>query len=581
MRESRSSQLLLGPMLRYVGADEATVWVETDARARVEVRAAASGAVLGSTTTFAVHGHHYGLVVIDSLVAFADGDGTDESVGIAYEVVVDDEVRWPVPGSAMPPSLIRPVRSGAPIRVAFGSCRAAAPHEPPYTHRLDDHPDGKGVDALRAFGLRMAQQHPGEWPHLLLLAGDQVYADDSSPSTTRRIEHRRRTGVAADAPTGVVADFEEYTWLYHESWTPEIERWLLSTVPSAMIFDDHDMIDDWNISASWVSDIRATSWWPDHVVGGLVSYWLYQHLGNLSPARLRDEGLLQRCIDAGDASDLLHRWALESEEFTPLPGGYQFSFDRHLGDTHLVVMDVRNGRVLEPGARRMLDDEEWRWVRERTLEPACHLVLASSLPVFVPGGLHGIQQWNEAVCDGAWGRMSARAGERLRRAIDLEGWPAFDRSFRDLELLLTELTADHEAPCSVWVVGGDIHFGYLAEVDVPGAASGCTVTQVVCSPLRNVLQSRDRQVMRFGASRVGRRIGRWLSRSVRRGRTELRWALSDGPVFDNNIGSFRFDGDEADVRIEVATLDADGHEVLVPRIERRVAGRSAATINSG
>ncbi len=38
-------------------------------------------------------------------------------------------------------------------------------------------------------------------------------------------------------------------------------RWLLSTVPSCMIFDDHDVIDDWNTSAAWLADMRATDWW--------------------------------------------------------------------------------------------------------------------------------------------------------------------------------------------------------------------------------------------------------------------------------------------------------------------------------
>ena len=66
---------------------------------------------------------------------------------------------------------------------------------------------------------------------------------------------------------------------------PDVERWFFSVVPSAMIFDDHDMIDDWNISASWVRDIRNEPWWRAHVVGGLVSYWIYQHLGNLQPGR--------------------------------------------------------------------------------------------------------------------------------------------------------------------------------------------------------------------------------------------------------------------------------------------------------
>ena len=50
--------LILGPLLRYVGRTEATVWIEADRACRV--------AVLGqSAPTFEVRGHHYALVVPD------------------------------------------------------------------------------------------------------------------------------------------------------------------------------------------------------------------------------------------------------------------------------------------------------------------------------------------------------------------------------------------------------------------------------------------------------------------------------------------------------------------------------------
>ena len=247
--------LLLGPMLRHVDRTSATIWVETDAPCTVEV--------CGRTArTFTVHGHHYALVVIE---------GLDPGSTTTYEVALDGVRRWPIDGSTLPASTIRTIGTAhgdQPVRLAFGSCRASAPHVPPYTSRLDDHADGRGVDALRALGLRMLDQPVDQWPDLLLMAGDQVYADDSSPGTAARLERRRSNGSTAAPPDGVVADFEEYTWLYRESWTPEIERWLFSTVPSAMIFDDHDMIDDWNISRSWVDDIRDEPWWADHIVGG-------------------------------------------------------------------------------------------------------------------------------------------------------------------------------------------------------------------------------------------------------------------------------------------------------------------------
>ena len=52
--------LVLGPMLRYVGDHDATVWVETDAPCQVEV--------LGvRERTFHVEGHHYALLLIAGL----------------------------------------------------------------------------------------------------------------------------------------------------------------------------------------------------------------------------------------------------------------------------------------------------------------------------------------------------------------------------------------------------------------------------------------------------------------------------------------------------------------------------------
>jgi hypothetical protein len=50
-----------------------------------------------------------------------------------------------------------------------------------------------------------------------------------------------------------------------------------------MIFDDHDIRDDWNASLSWKKKMEPTSWWHERIVAGLASYWVYQHLGNLSP----------------------------------------------------------------------------------------------------------------------------------------------------------------------------------------------------------------------------------------------------------------------------------------------------------
>ena len=57
-----------------------------------------------------------------------------------------------------------------------------------------------------------------------------------------------------------------------------------------MIFDDHDVNDDWNTSETWVRQMRAKPWWEERIIGAFMSYWIYQHLGNLSPQELDKNG---------------------------------------------------------------------------------------------------------------------------------------------------------------------------------------------------------------------------------------------------------------------------------------------------
>ncbi|NNE12157.1 MAG: alkaline phosphatase family protein [Ilumatobacter sp.] len=538
-------ELVLGPLLRYVSDTEATVWVETDSPCTVRVLDA-------TTTTFEVGGHHYALVIIEGL--------RPASI-TPYQVHLDDRRVWPPADSRFPPSVVRTSGHDRPVGLLFGSCRAAAPHEEPYILTPDEHEDGLGVDALRAHGRRLIDQPPESWPDALVLIGDQVYADELSPSAARRVE--RRGDDHQDCPPGVVADFEEYTWLYHESWQHDIERWTLSVLPSIMIFDDHDVIDDWNTSASWVAETRAESWWEDHIIGAMMSYWIYQHLGNLSPSEIRSEGLLARLVEAGDGESVLRHWAFESEGQTPIPGGYRFSFSRRIGDVQIVMVDTRNGRVLTDDTRKMIGDREWSWVVDRCMEPCRHLVIATSLPVFTPGGIHALQQWDEAVCDGAWGPPGRWFGEKVRRAIDTEHWPAFDDSFRNFEQLLIDRATTSDAPATVAVLGGDIHFSYAVAVEARnGDEFDSRVHQIVSSPIRNKLGAPERRAMRFAQSDVGRRVAEFLMRRVGREPSRLRWDLDIDPVFDNHLGLLEFEHDEARLTMERAVLDEHGRERL-------------------
>jgi len=531
------ARLVLGPLLRHVGETEATIWVETDAAAEVEV--------LGHRArTFCVDGHHFALVVVRDL-----RPGT----GYAYEVSLDGERAWPSADGRLPAPVLRTLGDDRPLRIVFGSCRVSLPHEPPHVQDRPGREGGHGVDALRALALRLTRAAPGERPDLLLMLGDQVYADDLSPHMRELVEARGR---APGEPGDELVDFEEYAQVYREAWGEPLIRWLLATVPTAMIFDDHEIHAEWKISAAWEEAMRDEPWFERRVAGGMAAYWVYQHLGNLPPADLDDNGLLARVSAEEDGGPLLREVARDTDR---QPGHSRWSFCRDLGRARLIVIDSRAGRVLEPGRREMVDEGEWAWIEEHVGGDVDHLLLASSVPFLLPHGLHELERWNEAVCDGAWGPLAARAGEWIRQAAVLDHWASFGRSFHRLAGLLERSAtgAAGRPPVTVTMVSGDVHHSYLARVDLGrGLPAHSPVWQAVCSPYRKRLAPRERAVMRAGRSLPARLLGRALTLAAGLAPDPIGWSLVEEPSYDNQLGTLTLASDGAAVRVET-TVDSD------------------------
>src|SRR3712207_1234498 len=444
--------LVLGPLLRHVDPVSATVWVETDRPCTVEV--------LGRTArTFRAGGHHYALVVVEGL---EPGSTTPYEVSLSTDGTDGARV-WPEASSPFPPSRIRTPGRPGPFRLAFGSCRYAAPS-------TVDVAEGIPPDALDAYAQRIARLPEDQWPDALVLLGDQVYADELTPATRSWLRVRRGEAVPADAQT---RDLEEYTRLYAESWTDPQVRWLLSTIPSSMVFDDHEMIDDWNTSATWRAKVKREPWWTERILGGLVSYWVYQHLGNLSPDELAENKtwLALQELDGADAAPLLREMA---ERADAEPASTRWSYVRHWGDTRLVMIDTRASRVLDEQDRKMLDDAEFDWVeaamRNAVNEGVQHVVLGSSLPWLLPHAIHDIERWNETLTVRHAGRRRGRLNDTVRQLADLEHWAAFGDSFERLGRALVRLGRGElgPAPATALVLSGDVHHCYAAELVQPG-----------------------------------------------------------------------------------------------------------------
>ncbi|WNG85733.1 alkaline phosphatase D family protein [Mycobacterium sp. ITM-2016-00317] len=508
--------LVLGPVLRHVGDTTAQVWVQTEAPAEVEV--------LGcSTRTFEVQGFHYALVPVHGLTP----DSTFE-----YEVRVDGEKVWPEPDSQFPPSVIRTRGPGTAdrLRVIFGSCRYPKTGDAKMDKRL-------GLDALDCYAHRLTALDADEWPDALLLLGDQVYADELTPEARRNLAGHRRSG---RRPPDEVVTFAEYEGLYRHTWgDPEI-RWIMSTLPTAMIFDDHDIRDDWNTSGAWRREVNRKPWWRDRIRAGLGSYWVYQHIGNLSPEQLAvDEDYQKMTQIDGDCWSYLAELADRADSEVDGDKGLRFSFRWDLGRSRLIMVDSRNARILDSGDRKMLGDREFRWLEEQVedgLAGLDHLLIGSSLPWLLPPALGDLQMINEAAANrnGLRGALA----EKIRQTADLEHWPAFLQSFRRLsELICNAASHQSKGPATVSVLSGDVHHSYAARADFPGVTAS-RVHQLVCSPVHNFVPAPVKPAFKLAWSpRAARLTRRWARHS---GSPDLpmSWRNLSGPLFGNTIASF-------------------------------------------
>jgi len=545
-------ELILGPILRYVSETEANVWVETDEACEVEV--------LGHREpTFRVDGHHYALVCVEGLEAASRYE---------YEVRLDGEVRWPEADSELPPSAIRTLDADKSLDICFGSCRVAVPHEAPFTEPKDVTEVGHEVDALWTLAKQMAAGEREEWPDQLFLLGDQVYVDEGSPKTRKRIRERRGTKTA---PKDEVTDFEEYTWLYQESWEEPMIRWLFSTVSVSMLWDDHDMSDDWNISHSWLTEMRERSWWSRRVIGCFASYWIYQHIGNLSPRELADNEIYQRVRGHQAAEEVIYPWA---HRIDSSGDGTRWSFCRNFGRTRAIFIDARAARVLEEDRRAIVDDEEWDWIVEHAEGDFDHLIVCTTIPWLLSPAFDRLEAWNERLVEGnAWGKGAAWVSEKIRREVDFDHWAAFGESFAKLRDLLHEVSCGRhgKAPASVVVLSGDVHHAYLAEVAFPGSADRAPVYQAVCSPYRNPLDEKERRVVRRGFGRPLTVFARLLAKAAGTPDPGIRWRTIEGPHFDNQVATLQIDRRQATMRLDKTVPGEDGKEALEESFSRRLA----------
>lgn len=374
------------------------------------------------------------------------------------------------------------------LRIAYGSCRKfVAPH----------------VDALSAFG-RWLREHEEQkevaWPHLLLLIGDQIYADQPSQEVKQRYPQLQ------DGAT----TFEDFALLYNYVWTQDSGvRQALACIPTFMIFDDHEITNNWNITPQWCATMLANGQ-EQVLVDGLIAYWVYQGWGNLTQ---RDETLypLLRLMQEGEQSgeDILEmlRSHIRREVCGERTGRWHYEISTV---PPIFVLNARSERTSiftqqqddMYGPTRILSQAQMQevatWMQKHD---TCPSLLVSSVPVLLPPliGLAeymmGLRLWAQPV---RWlGKRVAQIQQRVALRTSFDHWPLFSDTWRELVQILTKRTHD------IIVLSGDVHFSYAMEAQRSYSKAKARLLQLVSTPLQNTLEPQSEQLV-TGQARITR-----------------------------------------------------------------------------
>ena len=388
------AQLVLGPLLRYVSENEATVWVETDAACEVAVLDHAA-------RTFQVEAHHYALVKIEGL---SPGTATE------YEVSLDGERVWPPPEHDFPRA--RSARSPRTdlCAIAFGSCRVAYPQRPPYSLPKDEHPRAaRWTRSTRSPGACGASRpRPGRTSMLLL--GDQVYADEVSPEAREFIRDAARPRRAARRRGRRLRGVR-----------PSLPRGLGATPRGALAALDRVERDDLrrprrarrleHVATPGSRRCARKPWWDERIVGALhVVLDLPAHRQPRAAAPRATTRCTTACaLRREDAGPMLREFAARP---TARSTGTRWSYCRDLGGTRLVDDGLARGpraraRPARHARRRRVGVD--RGARDAATSTTC--CSAPRCRCLLAPAMHYLEAWNEAVCEGAWGEPAAGSGE--------------------------------------------------------------------------------------------------------------------------------------------------------------------------
>lgn len=403
---------------------------------------------------------------------------------------------------------------------------------------------GKGEDCLFAGDqlLEKLQMDTSKRPTALFLTGDQIYADDVSEllfpficevakqligheedllSIDERIaNYKNRKQISKNVChfTSRKSEYHlftlgEYAAMYLLSFSPTLwkeilpliskdtsgsateiihfahrtssTQRLLANIPTYMIFDDHDITDDWNITKKWKEKVENSPLGKHVISNGLTAYFAFQAWGN-DPERFTSDFLhpiLEYTNTYPTNSDIHKRWLNSILQFGPWT---------YVAPTKpkVVCLDTRTSREWNYGKNRMgkwitpstsgpelINEKGWSFATKTLFDSGWNnrdpLVIVSPAPLY---GIEMIESYLQKYIS-----PFRNKGLPVTTAFDLEAWRMNGMGVYHFYEVLTKWD-----PSEVTILSGDSHMASSIDVWIQfEEEKQFKLLQLTSSPLKN------------------------------------------------------------------------------------------------
>jgi hypothetical protein len=286
-------------------------------------------------------------------------------------------------------------------------------------------------------------QHTSNPYHLLMMGGDQIYADsmfDTLPelhdwlplSRQEKIDHP----YTADMASAVERFYRE---LYVKWWGQKDLTTLLASIPTLMMWDDHDIFDGWG---SYDPELQVSDVYKGLFASARAAFSLFQ---------------LQLAEDEAHPARI--------------PGQQTFSLGLNLGPLAILAPDMRSER----SNSEVISQVSWKAVYDwlDTLTGDCtHLLVMSSIPVVHPD----FSELEKA--------LSIFPGQQELEDDLRDQWNSIPHKQERLRLIHRLLDFSGSRQSRVTLLSGDVHVGALGlirDLRSNGGGTGQEIIQLTSS----------------------------------------------------------------------------------------------------